>query len=123
MINSVRTDTKSNSRTGVKSITQSKTFFASKNPKDMKHRRIDSGGKQASEKIFDELSKRKRTNSEKDDLLKKSPNSRNRLGEKDSKLSTSSSKAKQVSYSNFSQHFNFPETGKIVSPPKKSSIM
>lgn len=55
------------------------------------------------------------------DGLKKSPNSRNKL-EKDAK-STSSSKGKQISYSNFSQHFNYSDPTKIVTPSKVSSVM
>lgn len=54
-----------------------------------KHRRVDSGGKRATEKVFEQLKKRKRTNSEKD--------SRNISSEKESRLSIHTQKIKKLS--------------------------
>lgn len=77
-----------------------------------KHRRVDSGGKKAQEKVLEHINTRKRTNSQTE--------SRNRSPNKDEKLSSSDiSKGKQTSYSNFNRHFNYTtEVPKAKITPK-----
>lgn len=71
-----------------------KTFYSSSTIKEKpSHRRVDSGGKKATERIFQQITKRKRTNSEKD--------SRNKIDE-DSKISSSGLKLKNPSHASTS---------------------
>ena len=90
-----------------KKPTLTKTFYSKPSGfKDISnHRRVDSGGKKAHSKILDHISKKKRTNSQKD--------SRNKSPEEDPRCSMGNAKVKQSSYSNFNHHFQYSsETSK-----------
>lgn len=104
---SVKNDSKSKNRLGsVKKHTLTKTFYPRSSGKDgPKHRRVDSGGKRLTDQVFEQIERRKRTNSDNKD-------SRNSLPQEGHKMSTGSSKLKQSSYSNFSHHFNYTDSSK-----------
>ena len=100
--NSKTDEIKSKSSTTLnKKSTLTKTFYSKTKgfSEIKKHRRVDSGGKKAHSKILEHVSKKKRTNSEKD--------SRNISPVKEPKLSTGiGGKAKQPTYSSFNSHFH-----------------
>lgn len=114
-----RTDLQNFSKPVIKKKpTLTKTFYSNKSFKDgTKHRRVDSGGKKATEKVFEQIFKRKRTNSDQDDSRNRSPDG------KDPKLSVGASKVKQSSYSNFNRHFNYSDAAKVSNPSKVSNPM
>jgi len=91
-----------------------KTFHQNTLKKETpKHRRVDSGGKKVSETILEQISKRKRTNSDNKD-------SRNKTPDEGKRLSLNQSKLKPASYSNFSHHFNYNDAVKAKKVPKPS---
>lgn len=91
-----------------KKLVQTKTFYHKTGTfKEInKHRRVDSGGKKAHSKILDQISKKKRTSSQKDSRnLSPSSNIRFSLGNT-SKSKLPQEKTKNPSYSKFNQHFH-----------------
>lgn len=100
---------------GYSSETVGKKPVPPKTVKPIKHRRVDSGGKKAHEKVLEHISKRKRTNSEKE--------SRNETPEKEGAFTGTHVKGKQVSYNNFSSHFNYSDSLKATKPTTISNPM